>query len=250
MNAILAGKREPWFERLLLRMQAAITQYSMIGREDGILVGLSGGKDSLALLALLAVWNRGVRPLRACYVDNRHFPQNKESLEALGAFCALLRVPFSIREIDTDLSLGCFPCSHARRKALAEEATERGCTRIAIGHTRTDLAQTAILNLVHHGTLQGLSPVRLYFENAFAVVRPLIFLDETDIWRIVRRLGLPVQKSSCPLANTNERAKAAAILKALESMHSGAAGNIARAVFDYGSCDTCSSATDSRFHQS
>ncbi len=238
MNAILAGKREPWFERLLLRMQAAITQYSMIGREDGILVGLSGGKDSLALLALLAVWNRGVRPLRACYVENRQFPQNKGSLEALGTFCALLRVPFSIREIETDVRLGCFPCSHARRKALAEEAVERGCTRIAIGHTRTDLAQTAILNLAHHGTLQGLLPIRQYFENAFAVVRTLIFLDETDIWRIVRRLDLPVQKSSCPLADNSERAKAAAILKALESMHPGAAANIARAALDYGFFNT------------
>jgi|YelNatPaOPRAMG01_1025707.scaffolds.fasta_scaffold00487_19 tRNA(Ile)-lysidine synthase TilS/MesJ len=248
MNAIFAGKREPWFERLLLRMQAAITQYSMIGREDGILVGLSGGKDSLALLALLSVWNRGVRPLRACYVQNCRFPQSKESLEALGTFCTLLHVPFSIREIEIDVSLGCFPCSHARRKALAEEAVEQGCTRIAIGHTRTDFAQTAILNLARHGTLQGLAPIRQYFENAFAVVRPLIFLDETDIWRIVRRLDLPVQKSSCPIAGTSERAKAATLLKALESMYPKAAANIVRAALDCGISETSSSGAGFLLH--
>lgn len=237
---ILHGKTEPWFERLVARVNAAMTQYSMAPPEEAILVGLSGGKDSLTLLTLLAARlktaqraapSQAATGLSACYIENPAYPMPRSALDSLDTLCQAARVPFSVREIRVDITRGCYFCAHARRKALAEEATSQGIRLIALGHTRTDVAQTALLNLAQHGRLEGLAPVRWYFDERFAVIRPLVFLDECDVRRVCVRLSLPVQPSSCPLSGTTKRAEASAVLDAMRRIHPQALANIARATW-------------------
>lgn len=240
LTRLLLGKREPWFERLLLRMNAAIARYTMLRREDGVLVGLSGGKDSLALLVMLAAWNGALRQpeerehrigeIRACYIENRFFPLQPNGVALLRGLCDALRVSFSVRQIEVDTEQGCFFCARARRRALVEEAEQHGLRCIALGHTQTDVVQTALLNLAQHGKLEGLEPIRLYFDDRFAIIRPLIYLDSRDTLRVVTRLSLPVQASTCPLSGLTKRAVANDAMKAMCRIHAEAQNNIARAV--------------------
>ncbi len=242
----LHGKPEPWFERLALRVNAAMTRYAMSAPGEGILVGLSGGKDSLALLVLLAARLKTARTqssscpsddpggprLRACYIENPMNPMPDSALTAVRTLCEAAFVPFSVRTAPIDTSKGCYFCAHARRKALAEEALSNGVRVIALGHTRNDVAQTAILNLAQHGTLEGLAPVRGYFNEKFTVIRPLVFCDESDVRRACARLALPIQPSPCPIAGTTKRAEAAAALDAMRRVHPEALANIARAAHE------------------
>lgn len=242
----LYGKLEPWFDRLAIRVNAAMSRYSMIAPGEAILAGLSGGKDSLALLVLLAAILRtarrqalsdtrdesGTPRLRACYIENPANPMPATALAALRSLCETAAVPFSVRPTAIDTSQGCYFCAHARRRALAEEALSFGIRAIALGHTRTDIAHTALLNLAKHGKLEGLSPVRDYFDEKFRVIRPLVFCDESDVRRLCARLALPVQPSPCPLAGTTKRSEAAAALDAMRRIHPDAPANIARAAQD------------------
>lgn len=239
----LSGKPEPWFERLELRVKAAMSRYSMLPPGETVLLGLSGGKDSLALLALLAVTLKTARPpaprnlencqtsarLRACYVENPAHPMPPSALAALNSLCSAARVPLSLRQVPIDIGRGCYFCSHARRRALVEEASSQGIRFIALGHSATDIAQTALLNLAQHGKLEGLAPLRWYFDRRFAVIRPLAYLDEADTRRVCARLSLPVQRSPCPLAGATRRAAAASALESMRRIHPQALANIARA---------------------
>ncbi len=242
----LHGKPEPWFERIALRVHAAMARYAMIIPNETILVGLSGGKDSLALLVVLAANLRTAQSrtlellgeeartprLRACYIENPANPLPTDGLAALQSLCEAAGVPFSVRSTTTDIAKGCYFCAHARRRALAEEALAKGARVIALGHTRTDVVHTALLNLAQHGTLEGLAPVRNYFDEKFRVIRPLVFCDESDTRRICVRLALPIQLSPCPLAGATKRAAAAAALDAMRRIHPEALANIARAAQD------------------
>lgn len=227
--AALSGRREPWLERLLRKVEAVNARYALFGPDDAVLVGLSGGKDSLALLVLLTILRRKRRPLYACLVENERVPMPLEARSRLSEFCNVLGVPFSVRSIEIDVAQGCFPCAKARRRALAEEAQALQISRIALGHTLTDSARTALMNLAHKGSLEGLEPVRWYFDGAFAIVRPLLFCSENDVRRIVRRLSLPVQPSSCPLGGTTARTEAAVALEHLLHIDRDAALHIADA---------------------
>lgn len=225
----LSGRREPWLERLLRKVEAVNGRYALFGPDDPMLVGLSGGKDSLALLTLLAILGRSRGPVYACLVENEGLPIPPEARSRLSDFCAALGLPFSVRSIAIDGALGCFSCAKARRRALAEEAKSLQVSRIALGHTMTDAARTALMNLARNGRLEGLEPVRWYFDGAFAIIRPLLFCSESDVQRIVRRLSLPVQPSPCPLAGATARAEAVIALEHLVRIDRDAALHIADA---------------------
>ncbi len=225
--AALSGRRAPWLERVLRKVEAVNSRYRLYGPDDPVLVGISGGKDSLALLALLVLQGRGRRSLYACLVDNERMRMPPEALISIAEMCASLEVPFSVRTVNIGAEQGCFLCARARRKALAEEAAARGVRRIALGHSMTDAAQTVLLNLAQKGRLEGLDPIRWYFNNAFAIVRPLLFCDETDTRRVAARFGLPVYPSPCLLAGTTARAKAAIALEHLRRVDRNTTAHIA-----------------------
>ncbi|MBN1248209.1 MAG: tRNA 2-thiocytidine(32) synthetase TtcA [Anaerolineae bacterium] len=206
---------------LLRGVNRAVREYELIADGDRVLVGVSGGKDSRALLDLLV---RGIDiPGRyevfAVHVDGSAvgLPDQVEELEpwfqALGVTYEVTRLDVAD---DEKLPMDCFRCSWNRRKALFLAADRFGCNKVALGHHADDAAVTTLMSLMYKGRLETLEPRRSYFGGRLHLIRPLILLSEAEIWRLARASGwsLPTEPS-CPQGVASRRARIEAFLGAM-----------------------------------
>ena len=213
-------------QKLLGYIRSAVQDYNMIEDGDRIAVGLSGGKDSVALLASLAKL-RSFYPKRfelvAVTLDMR-FGGEDTDYSALEDLCRNLDVPYVIKrtqlaEIIFDLreeSNPCSLCARMRRGILHDTAKENGCNKIALGHHLDDVAETFMMNLLRGGTVDCFSPVTYLSRKDIYMIRPMIYARESDCARAVRRGELPVVKSKCPADGVTAREQAKELLNSLE----------------------------------
>ena len=213
-------------QKLLGYIRSAVQDYNMIEDGDRIAVGLSGGKDSVALLAALAKL-RSFYPkkfdLVAITLDMR-FGGGDTDYSALEELCARLEVPYVIKrtqlaEVIFDLrqeSNPCSLCARMRRGILHDAAKENGCNKIALGHHLDDVAETFMMNLLRGGTVDCFSPVTYLSRKDLYMIRPMIYARESDCARAVRRGELPVVKSKCPADGVTAREQAKQLLNSLE----------------------------------
>ncbi|MBR4766751.1 MAG: tRNA 2-thiocytidine(32) synthetase TtcA [Clostridia bacterium] len=213
-------------QKLLGYIRSAVQDYNMIEDGDRIAVGLSGGKDSVALLASLAKL-RSFYPkefdLVAVTLDMR-FGGEDTDYSALEDLCRKLDVPYVIKrtqlaEIIFDLreeSNPCSLCARMRRGILHDTAKENGCNKIALGHHLDDVAETFMMNLLRGGTVDCFSPVTYLSRKDIYMIRPMIYARESDCARAVRRGELPVVRSKCPADGVTAREQAKELLNSLE----------------------------------
>lgn len=216
-------------QKLLSHMRAACQQYEMIKEGDKIAIGVSGGKDSMALLAGMANLRR-FYPERfdivAITLDPR-FNKTDGDYSEIEALCKKLDVEYVIKrtqlaEVIFDIrkeSNPCSLCARMRRGALHDAAIEHGCNKIALGHHLDDLAETFIMNLFNGGTLDCFMPVTYLSRKDIYMIRPMIFARESDCARVVRKENLPVVKSNCPADGTTERQEVKEMLSSLEKKY-------------------------------
>lgn len=190
----------------------AIIDYQMIANEDGILIGVSGGKDSLTLLAMLAAFRRRSKykfPLAAGHVD-LGFTGNTE---ALSAFCKRLDVELfieksNIYEVVFDIrqeSNPCSLCAKMRRGALNNLAKRLGFPKVALAHHADDVVETLLLNMCFEGRLDSFKPVTWLSRQELTVIRPLIYVTEDKIRSYAQTEALPVIPSCCPANGKTKR---------------------------------------------
>ena len=209
----------------------------MIAPGDVVAVGVSGGKDSLALLAALAAFRDfGVIPfeLKALMIDpgfsdlaTVDVPPPDHS--AIGELCRRLKVPFSIEKTQIAVIVfderkeknPCSLCANMRRGALLDLAASEGATKLALGHHLQDVAETAMMNLIHEGRFGCFSPVTRLEDRGISVIRPLILCDERLIKSFAKKAALPVEKSLCPADRATERAKVREILNGIDHADRG-----------------------------
>ena len=213
-------------QKLLGYIRSAVQDYNMIENGDRIAVGLSGGKDSVALLTALAKL-RSFYPknfeLVAITLDMR-FGGEDTDYSAIENLCKSLDVPYVIRrtqlaEIIFDLrkeSNPCSLCARMRRGILHDTAKENNCNKIALGHHLDDVAETFMMNLLRGGTVDCFSPVTYLSRKDLYMIRPMVYARESDCARAVRRGGLPVVKSKCPADGVTSREQAKQLLNSLE----------------------------------
>ena len=213
---------------------AAIRDHNMVDEGDRILIGLSGGKDSLALMYLLGYMRRYSEvpyEVVLCHVaadakgEIKVSPAIRKIMEESG-------LPYIIKEIDTtgeELPLTCARCARLRRKALFEAAKEAGCGKLALGHRLEDFAATALMNLFSSGRLETMAYRREYFGGELTVIRPIAYLRETDVKTMTAAAGLEPVPSECPLAGQTARSESEDILAAARKAFRGAAYNIVHA---------------------
>ena len=213
-------------KKLLSLTRASVDKYNMIEAGDKIAVGVSGGKDSLALLYALAKL-RDFYPkpfsLVAITLDYQ-FNGVAEDYTAIEALCKKLQVEYIVRRTNLWEVIfktrkeknPCSLCAKMRRGLLHDTAVANGCNKVALGHHLDDAAETFLMNLLNGGKIGCFSPVSYLSNKKLYLIRPLIFAYEKDVAAAARRANLPVVKSRCPMDKESNRQNMKELLKSLE----------------------------------
>ena len=213
-------------QKLMSHMRAAMQRYEMIAAGDRVAVGVSGGKDSVALLAALAQMRRFYPEpfsVTAISVDPA-FGGVETDYGALEAFCEKIDVPFIVKRTQIGQIIfdvrkepnPCSLCARMRRGALHDAVKAAGCNKLALGHHMDDAAETFMMNLLHEARVGCFAPVTYLSRKDPTMIRPMIFARESDCARVARTLDLPIVKSRCPADGVTERQHAKELLTALE----------------------------------
>lgn len=221
--------------RLTKRFHKACADYGLIADGDHILIGLSGGKDSLALVELLGRRAQIFVPrfkVTAVHVRVRERAYISD-LSYLERFCAEYKVPLVVRdtEINNEAYAGqdaatahkqkdpCFLCSWYRRKALFDVAQELGCNKIAFGHHKDDIVETLLMNLVFQGSFTTILPSLALDKMPIRLIRPLCLIEERDLARYAALRHYEKQKQLCPFEKESSRAVMKQMVGQLEALN-------------------------------
>ncbi len=200
-------------QKMLSFLRKGITKYKMIADGDKIAVGVSGGKDSVTLLKLLAEYKK-FSPERfdliAITVD-LNFSDAQTDYTPIANLCKELNVEYFIEKTDIGKivfdvrkeSNPCALCSKMRKGALNNLAKEKGCNKVALGHHADDLVDTLLLSLLHEGRLATFAPKSYLDKIGLTLIRPMIITKEIDVCSYYK--NLPVVKSCCPANKKTKR---------------------------------------------
>lgn len=208
------------------KMGLALAEFRMISPGDRIMIGLSGGKDSLMLAFALSGLRRRSPVkffLSACTVDITGGEMDTDSLRT---FCESLDIAYTVKahpivniiNIRNERS-PCSLCANIRRGILNTAVKDAGCNVLALGHTLDDAVETALMNLFHTGRFKAFQPKFRQSRSDVTLIRPLVLVEERRITKEVTRLGLPILPYTCPFSLETERVRAKKIIDQL------AAGN-------------------------
>ena len=228
-------------ERLTKRFHKACADYGLIADGDHILIGLSGGKDSLLLTELLGRRAQIYVPrfqVTALHVRIKERDYHTD-LSYLQSFCDEAKVPLLVRDVsipDTppqkengktrEIDNPCFLCSWYRRKELFNVAQEIGCNKIAFGHHRDDIAQTLLMNLIFQGSFATMPPILQMDKMPLQLIRPLCLIDEADIISYAAMRGYRKQTKLCPFEHVSSREKVKTLLDEIKSLNPEALDSI------------------------
>ena len=235
------GYRSELESRLAKRVTRAIVDYEMIEDGDRVMVGLSGGKDSWALLQVLDVLRRRA-PVRfslvAVTVDSGYQAYEHDLIartcEARGWESRIEHT--GIGEVIEDIldvdETPCSLCARFRRGVLYRIAGEVGATKIALGHHADDFIETLLLNLCFAGALKAMPARLLSDDGAHVVVRPLVYVGEDEARAYAKECGLPVIGCGCPACGHLglQRQRTKRLLLDLEREHPGVKQSMLRAL--------------------
>ena len=194
-------------DKIRQRFMDAWTRYGLLEDGDKILVGLSGGKDSLCLLELLAAQARIFKPrisVEALHVrmENVEYESDTRWLEE---FCKDKGVRLHVRTTrfeetreDQQKKPACFLCSWMRRKVLFDVAQELGCNKIALGHHQDDILHTMLMNLTTQGRFSTMPAMLRMKKMPLTIIRPLCLEQERDIMELAEKHGYEKQLKKCP----------------------------------------------------
>lgn len=214
------------------RFHKACADYALIEEGDHILIGLSGGKDSLALVELLGRRSQIFVPrfrVTALHVRMReiHYESDTAYLEQ---FCAQYNVPLIVREASIgDVESGknhCFLCSWYRRKMLFDVAQELGCNKIALGHHKDDIVETLLMNMVSQGAFATIPPKLQMEKMPLQLIRPLCLIEERELVRYAALSNYQKQNKVCPFEKESSRAKIKEIVGELKALNPNALDSI------------------------
>lgn len=206
-------------------VRKAVEDYNMINAGDRIAVGISGGKDSLMLLAALN-YLQGYYP--------KHFELEAITIELgfegmdfspVSVWCAERGIPYTclktdIKEVVFDVrneDNPCSLCSKMRRGAINDAITQRGIRKLALGHHFDDAVETFLMSLVFEGRLSCFRPVTYLDRSGVTQIRPMIYAGEQKIANLAKEFALPVVENPCPMDKTSKRYEIKKLLSELSS---------------------------------
>lgn len=212
-------------QQVMSLTRKAIDDYHMIDEGDKIAVGISGGKDSLTLLHALNGLKRfypNKFELAAITVDlgfkNIDFARIRAMVEAMGLSYHIVSTDISqIIFEDRKESNPCSLCAKMRKGALNQLAKELGCNKIAYAHHKDDVVETMLMSFIYEGRIHTFSPITYLDRMDLTVIRPLIYMNESDVIGFVNKMELPVLKSACPVDGYTKREYVKELLKSINN---------------------------------
>lgn len=227
-------------QKLYSYVRRALNDYNMIEENDRIAIGISGGKDSLALLYALA----GIRKFYPIKFDIIAITINlgweNFDLSGIKALCEKLEVEYHI--IDTQIAQivfderkeanPCSLCAKMRKGSLNEAIKELGCNKVAYAHHRDDVVETMLMSLMYEGRFHTFAPVTYLDKMGIKVIRPMLYVHESDVIGFVRKYDVPVVKSPCPVDGYTRREYAHDLVRALNKENPGVKNRMFTAIVD------------------
>ena len=211
-------------QKLMGLVRRCVEDYNMISPGDKVAVGVSGGKDSLVLLQLLA----GLRQysdfeLEAVTVD-MGMGMDYSGVQQL---CDRLNVPYTI--VQTQIAPiifdyrkeknPCSMCAKMRRGALNQAILERGIHKIALGHHYDDAVETFLMSLIYEGRISCFQPVTDLDRTGVIQIRPMLYIHEKTVDNFAARMDLPVVENRCPVDKTTKREEIKQLVYQLSSTY-------------------------------
>lgn len=199
-------------QRLIGLVRRCVEDYNMIQDGDRIAVGVSGGKDSLALLVFLAELRR---------YNHKHFDIEAITIDlglgmdysGIEKLCKELEVPFSLVKTEIGSVIfeyrkeknPCSMCSKMRRGALNQALLDRGLNKLALGHHYDDAVETFMMSLLYEGRISCFQPVTNLDRSGVIQIRPMLYIHEQTIDNFVKKRQLPVLTNRCPVDKYTKR---------------------------------------------
>lgn len=222
-----------FIEKVRSKVGLAINKYNLIEEGDKIMVGISGGKDSLVLLETLAE-RRQYSPVKytviAVHIHIKDGPYKTDN-QFIIDFCKQLNIELIQKEIDIDFSLfpkktPCFICSWGRRQTLFELTKELECNKLALGHHIDDAIETLMMNMMYHGSISSMPPALEMFKGRIQLIRPLMQLFDKDLRKYAEIKKYPKQVKECIHGTNTKREEIRKLLNEIEAKNPVAKMNI------------------------
>ena len=208
------------------RMERAVQDYRMIQPGERILVGVSGGPDSLSLLKLLSegLVHAPRYSVLACHVDlgfEEPEPRGRRTLEthfqSLAVPYRIVRTSIARNALDGNATKNpCFICSMFRRKEIYRVADEEGCRTIAYGHHQDDVVETLLINILYGRRIGTMHPVQEVFQGHLRIIRPFVYVEENLLKRFASASALPVLPRCCPMDGQTRRQRVKELIRTLQ----------------------------------
>ena len=214
-------------QNMMGRIRRCAEDYNMIAEGDKIAVGVSGGKDSLTLLYLLAALRRyypAHYELQAVTID---MGLPGMDFSPVAALCEKLEVPYQIKKTEIGPIIfdyrheknPCSMCAKMRRGALNDVLLTLGCNKIALGHHFDDAVETFLMSLLYEGRIGCFEPVTYLSRTGITQIRPMLYCGEWMLRKAAEREHLPVVFNPCPADGYTKRQEVKELLAELEQRY-------------------------------
>ena len=227
-------------QQLYSYTRQGIDDFELIDDGDKIAIGVSGGKDSLALLYALSGLKRFYPKKFDIAAIAVNLGYDTFDLTDISELCCSLDIPFY--EVKTDIAQivfeerkeknPCSLCSKMRKGALANEALRLECNKIAYAHHKDDFIETAMLSLLYEGHFYTFPPKIHLDKTNLTLIRPFIYLEERDVIGFKNKYNLPVQKNPCPADGFTKREYVKNLLHNINHENPGAKNRIFNAILE------------------
>ncbi len=237
IQELMQGEIPPRIRRFVKTVGRGINEFQMIGEGDSVLLGISGGKDSLAMALALSLRRRWLPikyNLHAVQIEWAEYPLTRESKEQLGAYFDTLEIPFQFLEAHMFPEsfrgkFSCYLCSRNRKRIFFDHINRLGTNKIALGHHLDDIIETTLMNLFYHGSFGTMMPVQDFFGGKTQIIRPMCRVTDATVRNISAFLDLPVVSINCPHKDTTIRTDMKLIIQSLAHKNKHVRENIYRA---------------------
>ena len=225
-------------QQIMSKTRKAVDDYKMINENETIAVGISGGKDSLALLHALSGMRRFYPTHYSLIAITCDLGFKNVNFDDIKKLCDELNVEYHIVNSDiSDIVFNkrkeenpCSLCAKMRKGAMYNYLNERGINKIAYAHHQDDVVETYMMSLIYEGRQNTFSPVTYLDRSGITVIRPFIYMKEADIIGFVRANNVPVLKSPCPVDGFTKRQYAKDLLKSINDETPGVRDRIFTAI--------------------